>query len=401
MNNNIVYLSSFIPRQKKDYYVSKMHNFNFNSADTFSYAVFRGLVENLASDFQSINILPMGAYPYNNSLFYSKHYECYDNGVLVKTIANSNLYVYQHYSIYEHVLKELKKFGSSTTKTLLIYSLNIPVIKAAIRYKKKLAPKSKIVVIVPDLLEDCVGKSINSKIKMALLGNMGEIYEGIDGFVFLTEQMNERVQTKNPYCVVEAIYDENQPRTVRYDKDGSEKVIFYSGMLYEKFGVKNLIEAFMKTAGNNYRLQLCGCGELEDYIKQKQTEDNRIQYFGLVEREKVLYMQSQATLLVNPRPPGMDFTKYSFPSKNIEYLASGTPTLIYQLPGIPSEYYDYCYSIDSGHLAVDDLADIIVRILSSPKENMAMAKRARKFILDNKNAAAQTKKIINLIAEIQ
>ena len=349
---SIVYLSTFLPREKKEYYASKMHDFNFNSADTFSYSVFCGLVDNLEAGFQTINIPPLGAFPRYNSLIYSKSFVYYDNNVLVKTVSNSNLYVYQYYSIYTNVLRELRKLEPFPPKTLLIYSINIPVLKAAIRYKKVNCPDSKIVLIIPDLLEDCMERSFNSKIKMALIGNIEDIYNEMDGFVFLTEQMNERVKTSRPYCVVEGIYNEEIHRHVEYERKPSKKVIFYSGMLYEKFGVRNLIDAFCKTTNPDFCLQLCGCGELEEYIKRKQEDDKRIEYLGLVSRDKVLHLQSKASLLVNPRTPQGDFTKYSFPSKDIEYLASGTPALIYQLPGIPHEYYEYCYSIDSNHLSV-------------------------------------------------
>ena len=42
----------------------------------------------------------------------------------------------------------------------------------------------------------------------------------------------------------------------------------------------------------------------------------------------------------------MEFTKYSFPSKNMEYMVSGTPILTSKLPGMPKEYYDYVYLIN-------------------------------------------------------
>ena len=50
-----------------------------------------------------------------------------------------------------------------------------------------------------------------------------------------------------------------------------------------------------------------------------------------------------ATLLINPRFSNEEYTKYSFPSKNMEYMASGTPILTTKLPGMPKEYYEYIY----------------------------------------------------------
>lgn len=402
MSTKIIYLSTFLPRDKKDFYASKMHNFNFNSADAFSYSVFCGLAVNLGTELQIINIPPLGAYPRYNSLIYSSSHKCTDNGVKVNSIANSNLYVYQYFSIYKNTLRELKQLDVKENHTLLIYSINIPVVKAAINYRKKYAPKTKIVLIIPDLLEDCMEKSLASKIKMSIIGSMDDIYKEMDGFVFLTEQMNEKVKTKQPYCIMEGIYNSNERRIPFINKESAEKKVFYSGMLYEKFGVKALVDAFCMTTNVDYRLQICGCGELEEYIKQKQAKDNRIQFLGLVSREEALKYQSSASLLVNPRTPEGDFTKYSFPSKDIEYLVSGTPTLIYQLPGIPSEYYEYCYSLGPEQVGVEFLTSKINEILSlSNEERDSMGRAAHKFIVENKNSKAQTKKIIKLINDIQ
>lgn len=45
----------------------------------------------------------------------------------------------------------------------------------------------------------------------------------------------------------------------------------------------------------------------------------------MVPNSGVLKAQSESEILVNPRNDNNEFTKYSFPSKVIEYLGSGTP----------------------------------------------------------------------------
>ena len=54
-------------------------------------------------------------------------------------------------------------------------------------------------------------------------------------------------------------------------------------------------------------------------------KDNRIVFKGMVPNKIVVEDQLKATLLVNPRPSIGEFTRYSFPSKNMEYMVSGTP----------------------------------------------------------------------------
>jgi len=110
-------------------------------------------------------------------------------------------------------------------------------------------------------------------------------------------------------------------------------------------------------------------------------------------------LQRKATLLINPRDGVEEFTKYSFPSKTIEYLSSGTPTILYKLKGIPEEYYNYCYTCDFE--GAEGLTETIVRVLNIPSdERESMGEKAKKFILNNKNETIQSKKIIHLIKNL-
>ena len=91
MSTKIIYLSTFLPRAKKNYYASKMHNYNFNSADAFSFSVFSGLSKITDINLSVVNVPPLGAFPRFNSLFYSS--ACYEKvqEINIHSIANCNL----------------------------------------------------------------------------------------------------------------------------------------------------------------------------------------------------------------------------------------------------------------------------------------------------------------------
>ena len=77
-------------------------------------------------------------------------------------------------------------------------------------------------------------------------------------------------------------------------------------------------------------------------------------------------------------------------------MVSGTPVFISKLKGIPEEYYRYVYSLDTNN--PDELAREIDRILSLPNAELeAFGAKARQYILQNKNAAAQTAHIMRLL----
>ena len=104
----------------------------------------------------------------------------------------------------------------------------------------------------------------------------------------------------------------------------------------------------------------------------------------------------KVTLLINPRPTNEEYTKYSFPSKNMEYMVSGTPILTTKLPGMPKEYYKHVYLIEEEN--VDGLKNILIDILNKPVEELyKFGNGAKEFVLNKKSNIMQAKKIINMI----
>ena len=109
---NVIYLSTFLPPSKRESLTAKMKNYNFNSADAFSFSVFSGLSKITDINLSVVNVPPLGAFPRFNSLFYSS--ACYEKvqGINIHSIANCNLIAYQYYSVYRNTLKTLNNVAS-------------------------------------------------------------------------------------------------------------------------------------------------------------------------------------------------------------------------------------------------------------------------------------------------
>ena len=119
---------------------------------------------------------------------------------------------------------------------------------------------------------------------------------------------------------------------------------------------------------------------------------------GIRPNAEVVAIEQRAALLVNPRPTAPDYTKYSFPSKNMEYMISGTPILTTKLPGMPKEYYPHIYTIEED--TSDGVADALKKVFSeSFAERMKKGENARRFVLENKSNVMQAKKIIEFLEE--
>ena len=167
-------------------------------------------------------------------------------------------------------------------------------------------------------------------------------------------------------------------------------------MLHEKYGIGNLMDAFEKLNLPDTQLWLFGDGTAVAQIKERETVNPAIRYFGSVSREEILAYERQATLLVNPRDPNEEFTKYSFPSKTIEYMPSGTPLLTTKLKGIPAEYFDHVFTAEDN--SVEALSAAMETALGcSGEELLAIGMAAQNFIRTQKNATQQSKRILTFL----
>ena len=107
-------------------------------------------------------------------------------------------------------------------------------------------------------------------------------------------------------------------------------------------------------------------------------------------------MQQQATVLINPRSSKGEYTKYSFPSKTMEYLASGTPTIMCHLPAIPQEYDEYLYYITDE--SAEGIKSKLIEVCEKPQQELEeFGQKAAEFIKTQKNAFVQAQKVKEML----
>lgn len=197
---------------------------------------------------------------------------------------------------------------------------------------------------------------------------------------------------------MEGILNEYGPKTSEVQK-AFPGGIMYAGRLHEKYGVMRLIEAFELLEEKDIELWLFGDGTAVREIQDYASKNPRIRYFGQVSREEILRYEQRATLLVNPRSVQDEFTQYSFPSKVIEYMHSGTPLVMTKLKGIPEEYFDYGFVVEDNR--PDWMAQVLSKALSmSDGELASIGARASTFISENKSAAVQGKRIKDFLLKL-
>ena len=290
--------------------------------------------------------------------------------------------------------------GGRQDKVIICDVLNVSISTAALIACKMVGIKT--IAIVTDLPNLMLCSEKNRGFQRRVLNKITTMLMlNYDGYILLTEQMNQVVNGRSrPYLIMEGLVDADMVATEnRLKEKASEKIVVYAGGIYEKYGVKKLIDAFMRLSGDDLRLHICGYGEMVVNMPKYAKADPRIVYHGMLANKIVVEMEQKATLLINPRPSHEEFTRYSFPSKNMEYMVSGTPILTTPLPGMPGEYNQHVYLFDDE--TVEGMHATLKNLLSkSRKELHAKGIKAKQFVLTHKSNVIQAKRLLAFIGQV-
>lgn len=401
----ICFLTKLIPYDMYEEVGKKSTNNMQDAANALQWHLYEGFCQNYGENVHLINVLPVGSYPqyYTDAFVKEGRFETnYGNGN--KNVGFCNIKLLRKYNLPSKIYRALmQEFRDNDSGILYIYTISSEFMEAVAKFKKS-KPAVKVCAIIADLPNMSSLSSKNGFIKRLFIDHLAEKsyknINSIDGFVLLTEQMADYMHINKPYCVMEGISTATEDfGEKQIDYHSKTKAILYSGTLHKRFGVMNLVNAFEKIEGSEYRLVLCGSGDSEAEIIKAADRDSRIRFCGQLPRTEILELQKTATVLVNPRQNNEEFTKYSFPSKIMEYLSSGVPVVAYRLDGVPREYEDYLCYVKGNTLS--DLAKTLVEVCElSPSAREKIGMKGRTFVLNEKNSAVQTAKIIKLVKKL-
>ncbi len=399
----VLFLAGLFPEESKASIIENSRGVIQYAADNLQWSIVNGLDENNVP-FHVVNLPYVGSFPFRyKKLCLTSYPFSVHSKVKGTNVGFINLSGLKHLSRYYKAKKALVKNVKTAQETvcIMVYAMHTPFLKAAIKVKKKYH-HVKVILIVPDLPEFMEEKSsgLQGFLKQQDCKELYQLTYQVDGFVILSEYMKDALSiNQRPYVVVEGIYNAVTVTEESTSEKSENFVILYSGTLAKRYGILNLLRAFSQLSADHFCLWICGDGDGKEMVLEARKTDPRIHYLGQLPNKKILKLQKEADLLINPRTSDAKFTKYSFPSKTIEYLASGTPTIIHALEGIPEEYYEYvCIANEQNE---NGLATKIIEIAHlTPEERKIMGNKAKKFILEKKNAKFQVAKIIDMMKRI-
>ena len=363
----------------------------------------KGLQEN-GAQVEAISVPAVAAWPGSIFKGIAARQEKLPSGVPVQWLSFINVQFVKQWTVRRSAKKALKKWlkanKDTRDKLVLMYSIYPPYTKPAVRLCRKYGCHlSTVITDLPEYMYSWKNsRGIKGLYAKRLSSQMLQMQTACDSYVLFTEKMAARMGVENkPYIVSEgfsdvSIYD-NVTDTEKYET----KNIIYAGNLSKLYGIRTLVEGFMCLKGD-YELHLYGAGGDAEYIQQCASTDSRIRYFGRVSRDEILTALKKSHLIVINKPTADDYSNYSFSSKILECMASGTPVLTTRVGGMPTEYYDYFCFIE------DETPEGIARAMEtafalSPEKRTELGQRAKEFAARDKNYKEMTRKLLDFLKD--
>lgn len=218
----------------------------------------------------------------------------------------------------------------------------------------------------------------------------------LDGYVALTDGLNVLFnENAKPSVIIEGLVENELPKKA---ENLYGKYVFFGGAMMEKYGIYSLIEAFKQLDLKDTKLLLCGHHYNESLLKVNIGEATNIQFIGIIPVKTVLELEQWALVNVNPRPFSEDFDRYSIPSKTIEYLSSGAPTVSVRNTKLEKNFKDEIIWAKSSD--ANDLAEALKVALKLTKEERAeLSKRQKDKVSEFYSLTSVNKKLDEFLSQ--
>ena len=400
---DIVCLTGLFPEE----YVDEINKYSLtgvqNAANKLQWGIVKGL-DGLGENVTIFNSIYVGSYPrlYRKIMIPTFHFShgSEKNDINIGFINIAGIKVLSRYYTVKRELDKWASVDSGREKVLLIYAMTTPFAQLAGYIKRKYS-SIKVIYIIPDLpmymnvtkVQESAVYRTRKKIEEFLFHRS---LKNVDGYVLLTDGMKEWFTTDINYTVVEGMATIDN--TIDVDDIKKKKQILYAGGIKREYGVIDLVSAFSQIDDPEWELVIYGDGTDMESVCEYAKRDVRIKIMGSAPNAVVMKHQREAALLINPRK-NQEMAKYSFPSKTLEYMLSGTPMLGYKLAGIPEEYYDNMFVIQDSE---NGMEEALRKAMDLPEtERIKMGEKAKHFVVKEKNPEKQCQKILELIGRLE
>lgn len=361
----------------------------------------KGLAEN-GAEVEALSVPAVAAFPRSIYKRIAGKQETVEKSIRIRWVPFVNIQGLKQHTIKRNVEKLLEQWLQENKdikdKIVLMYSIYPPYTEPAVRLCKKHG--CHLCAVITDLPEYMYSwknrKGLRGWYSKRLSEKMLYLQGKCDSYILFTKPMAAKMGIEDkPYIVSEGFCDasifDDLPKQEKYTR----KTVVYGGNLSRLYGIRELVNGFMQT-DLDAELHLYGAGEDAAFVEDCAKRDSRIKFFGRVDRKTLLIALKKAHLLVVNKPTADDYSNYSFSSKILEYMASGTPLLTTKVGGMPEEYREHCYFIIDE--TCDGIAQAIKSVMGQSDEELReQGAKAAAFATEQKNCYTMVKKITDFL----
>ncbi len=317
--------------------------------------------------------------------------------IKVKLLPFLNITLFKQVSLGLFAMMYLFRWGlKNRGSKKIIYSFNISVPPSIFILIAARITGSKVVAMVYDI--NVPGETIPRSLLWRIdYWQHRKFLRKYDGLVVITKEIASDFAPNVPFLLLEGgvnhrAFEEglNVLPTEKLQSDIFTIVV--AGSLSQANGIQEVLTAFSLLKGEKYKLLIAGRGGEVHLVLKAAVLDQRIEYLGFLNHKQVIALYSTADVLVNMRLTKLIDTRYVFPSKILEYLASGVP-VISTCPGnMADEYKDVAYLLyDETPLELAEMMMSVACLSESVRYDMGM--KAMKFMMERKTWKVQSERI--------
>jgi len=195
---------------------------------------------------------------------------------------------------------------------------------------------------------------------------MGRQFSKFDKVVLLSENSKSYIEDENKCEIINGCIDWSMFEKMRMPEQNEECIIAYTGFISKVTGIELLIKAFERMRNRKCKLIISGQidDQEKDFLERACRNNPNIDYWGYVDKKSYIALLQKSDILVNPRDMSFRQNQYNFPSKILEYLASGRIIVSTKFSG----YRKYENFINFCESTPDALAEHLVDCMEKKNE---------------------------------
>jgi len=376
----------------------------FNRAgNIFQTQLVHGLARKGFPDIQVLSARPVPTYPKSPKLLFPPGLERLDDGIVAWLLPFPNLTPLKQLVLGLDVLFGLlvwawQKRGHK--RVVLTYNLSVPPGAFTLLAARLAGAKAVVSVNDINVPGETVPRSALFRIDFAL---QRWLLPRFDGHLVVADTIARDFIPGRPYVRIEGGVDfEFLSRTGQNERRSTGEgplTLAFAGWLNEANGIPLILAAMEIAHQPAFRLKIAGTGPLQSMVEQAARRDGRIEFLGMVDAKGVADLYARADILLNVRLTEAMNTRYFFPSKLIEYLGSGVPTITTRVAHAEAEFVGLAYFLKEE--SPRGLADLISFVASrAPEERNELARRARAYVSAHKTWDAQAAKLARYLHHV-